>query len=83
MTDPVKKHLKDIDNGVLLVLKHVIHLHFGAEGHPVTILIGSLFTGDMTTSNGCFCRSEITEKNILEGGWKACHISGDYWGGKM
>ena len=79
MTDPLAKHLKDLDDGVLWVFKHVVHLHFGAEGHPVNILLGSLFTGDMPTSNGCLCSAEITEENILEGGWQACQIPGDYW----
>ena len=65
MTEPVTKHLKYLDNGVLWVLKHVVHLHFGAEGHPVTILLGSIFIGDMTTSNGCLCSAEITEETIL------------------
>ena len=68
MTEPVTKHLKYLDNGVLWVLKHVVHLHFGAEGHPVTILIGSRFTGYMPTSNGCLRSAEITEETMLEGG---------------
>ena len=80
MTDPVAKHLKDLYNGVLLVLKHVVHMHFCAEGHPVNILLGSIFTGDMPTSNVCLRITDITEETILEGGWQACHIPGDYWG---
>ena len=52
VTNPVTKHLKDLYNGVLRVLKHVVHMHFCAEGHPVNILLGSIFTGDMPTSNG-------------------------------
>ena len=28
--DPVSKRLKDLYNGVFLVFKHVVHLHFGA-----------------------------------------------------
>ena len=79
--DPVTKHLNDLINGVRRVLKHVVHLHFGAEGNPVTILICSLLTGYMPNSNGCLRIADITEETILEGGWQACHIPGDCWGG--
>ena len=65
MTDPVSKQLKDLDNGVFWVFKHVAHLHFGAEGHPVIIFLGSLFTRDMPTLNGCLRIVEIT-KNIFQ-----------------
>ena len=81
MTEPVTKHLQDIDNGVLQVLKHFVHMHFGAEGHPVTILLGSLLRGDTNTLNGCLRSADITKETILEGGWKACHIPGECWGG--
>ena len=81
MTDPVTKHLKDLNNWVLRVFKHVVHLHFGAEGHPVNILLVSLFTGYMPTSNGCLRSAKITEGTISEGEWKAGHIPGDCWGG--
>ena len=80
MTDPVTKHLKDLDNGVLRVFNHEVHLHLGAEGHPVNIIIGSLFTGYMPTSNGCLHSAEITEETISEGGWQVCHVPGDCWG---
>ena len=80
MTDPVTKHLKDLDNKVLRVLKHEVHLHFGAEGHAVAILLGSLFTGYMPTSNGCLRSTEIIEETILEGGWQAYNVLRDCWG---
>ena len=80
VTDPVTKNLKDLNNRVLRVFKHVVHMNFGVEGHPVTILLGSIFTGDMPTSNGCLHSTDITEENISEGGWQACHIPGDCWG---
>ena len=71
VTDPVTIHLKEFNNGVLLVFKHVVHLHFGEEGNPVTILLGIIFTGDMPTLNGCLQSAEITEENISEDGWQA------------
>ena len=79
MTDPVIKNPKDLDNGVLQILKHVVHLNFGAEENPVTIILGIIFTGDMTTSNGYFRSAEITEENILERRWQVGHIPGDCW----
>ena len=83
MKEPVTKNLKELDNGVLRLLKHVVHMNFGAERHPVTILLGSIFTEDMPTSNGGLRSADITEENILERRWQACHISGDCWGEKV
>ena len=80
MTEPVSKHLKDLNKGVLRVFKHVFHLNFGAEGHQVIIFIGSIFTGDTTTLNGCLRSADTTEETILEGRWQACHIPGNCWG---
>ena len=79
--DPVSKHLKGLDNGVLRVFKNVVHLHFGSEGYPVIIFIGGITTGDMPTSNGCVRSAEITKETISEGGWQTCHIPGDCWVG--
>ena len=61
MADPVSKHSKGLDNRVLQVFKHVVHLHFCAEGHPVTILLGSLFTVDMTGRGDCLRSVETNE----------------------
>ena len=44
MTDPVSKNLKDLNNRVLRVFKHMVHIHFCAEGHPVIIFLGHIFT---------------------------------------
>ena len=79
MIDHVSKHLRDLDNGVLWVFKHVVHLNFGAEGHPVMIFLGSILTGYMPTSNGCLRSACITKETISEGRWKMCHIPGDCW----
>ena len=76
----VSKHLKDLNNGVLRFLKHLVDLHFGAEGHPIIIFIGRLLTGDTPTSNGCLRSADITEETTSEGVWQAYQILGDCWG---
>ena len=64
VTNPYSKHLKDLHNGDLWVLKCVIDMHFGAEFHPVSVLAGRFFTGDMSTSNACLRKAEITQEII-------------------
>ena len=68
VTNPDSKHLKDPHNGDLRVLKCVVDLHFGAEVHPVPVLLGCFLTGNMSTSNACLRKAEITQETISEGG---------------
>ena len=68
VTKPEFKHLEDFHNGDFQVLECVVDLNFGAEVHPVSVLAGSFLTGDVSTSNACLRKAEITQEIILEGG---------------
>ena len=78
--NPDSKHLKDFHNGDLRVLECVVNLHFGAEVPPVSVLAGSFLTGDVSTSNTCLHKAEITQEIISEGGWQARQEPGDWRG---
>ena len=71
VTNPDSKHLKDLHNGHLRVLKCVVNLHFGAEFHPVPVLPGRFLTGNMSTSHACLRKADITQETIYEFGWQA------------
>ena len=77
VTNPDSKHLKDFHSGDFWVLECVVDLHFGAEGHPVSVLPGSLVTGDVSASNACLRKAETTKEVISEGGWQLCQEPGD------
>ena len=76
VTNPDAKHLKDFHSGDFWVLECVVDLHFGAEGHPVSVLAGSFVTGDVFASNACLRKAEITKEVISEGGLKVCQEPG-------
>ena len=65
-TNPDSKHLKDLHNGDLRVLKCVVDLHFGAEVHPFPVLPGRFLTGNMSTSNACLRKADITQEIFLK-----------------
>ena len=64
VTNPDSKHLKDFHSGDFCVLKCVVDLHFGAEGHLVLVLPGSFVTGHVSASNACLRKAEITKETI-------------------
>ena len=68
--NPDSKHLKYFHSGDFCVLKSVVDLHFGAEGHLVLVLPGSFVTGDVSVSNACLRKAEITKETIWKAGGK-------------
>ena len=80
VTNPDPKHLKDLHNGDLRVLKCVVDLHFGTEVHPVPVLTGRFLTGNMSTLNACLRKADNIQETIYEGGWQARQEPGDWRG---
>ena len=77
MTDPVSIHLKDIDIGEDLFLKQVVDLQVRPEGGPLGLEGESPAVGNVTTTYGCLCSTDITDERTSVGGWRMVQEIGD------
>ena len=75
MTDPMSKHFKDLDNRVLQVFKHVVHLHLCAEGHPVIIYL-AILSQETFPPRTAACAARIPPKKLFRkaGDRRATHL---------
>ena len=71
VTHPVSIHLKDFNVWKTRGLQAVVDLHFGAVRHPLSVEVRGSVGGDVTATNGCLRRAEITDEITSEGGWQS------------
>ena len=64
-------HLKDFNVWKTRGLQAVVDLHFGAVRHPLSVEVRGSVGGDVTATNGCLRRAEITDEITSEGGWQS------------